>query len=332
MDENTSVAQKTLFVLRCVAASLAFLLSFAVCLLIVCNRKLLRMPTNRLVLSLTVSDLLTGAVYYPLYVAKVNKVLQCFVIIILISGIFNVCALTYDRYLALFKPFRYRFIIPHRWCPLVIFCWVVPILACFPPLLYIDEPNMAGKHRIYISCILVFGVILPYFYITTTNILIFRQIKLRRKELLELMRLDSTQIRLKRLDREKRVAVIFFITAVSLALSWFPAVYMSAVIFIFNKPLLVPRVLSSVNNFSILLGSILNPCFYALMKADFRQTIRRLLRSSKLHEVLSSHRAYQKNLSNETKSTSPVPDVKSQRFSSQKLLPEDCFNILRAES
>ena len=323
-------AQTALFILRCVAASLAVLLSSCVCLLIICHRKLLRFPTNRLVLSLTVSDLLTGAVYYPLYVAKVNIVLQCFVIIILVSGIFNVCALTYDRYLALFKPFRYRFIIPNRWCPLIVFCWVVPILACFPPLLYIDEPNMAHKHRIYISCILVFGVILPYFYITITNILIFRQIKVRRRELLELMRLDSTQIRLKRLNREKRVAVIFSITAVSLALSWFPAVYMSAVINIFNKPSLVPRLLWSINNFSILLGSILNPCFYALMKADFRQTIRRLLQSSKLYEVVSSRRMSLKSSSRETKSSSHVLDVKSQRFSSQNLLPEECLNMLKA--
>ena len=85
-------------------------LNILVCAMVYFNKKL-RTMTNYLVVSLSVSDLLVAIVFVPVYIIDhyANTIIGgYFVAFILLATVFNLCGVTYERYIALTRPFRYR--------------------------------------------------------------------------------------------------------------------------------------------------------------------------------------------------------------------------------
>jgi len=63
---------------------------------LVCFNKTLPTYTNWLILSLAVSDILTGGVLLPMLLIKPKSlVTDYFIVIILLSGVANICAVTW---------------------------------------------------------------------------------------------------------------------------------------------------------------------------------------------------------------------------------------------
>ena len=85
-------------------AVLIVVLNVFVCSL-VCFNKVPRTYTNWLIVSLAVSDILTGGVLLPVHLTHPSSVISAYLTsTILLTGVANLCSVTHHRYLVIMKP------------------------------------------------------------------------------------------------------------------------------------------------------------------------------------------------------------------------------------
>ena len=271
-----------------------------VCLLVYLHPKL-RTYTNGFVVSLAVSDILTGALLLPLYIAvRTNPATGYIVCAILLTGVANVCAVTLDRYLAIKKPFIYYAVMGRYFITLIVGSWIVPLFISIIPLIWGSEPSLA--HTVYLFLMQGLGVIVPYFFVCIAYYQIFQQAKL----IVRRLRRDSSlSWRGKRENKNKsrknsndvmaseaKVAKMFALIAVSFILSWMPVLYLTSVISAINDEALVdmlsPVWLIDFSLFTVALGSAVNPVVYSFFKPDFRGIIKRIL-PKRTHRSAQKH-------------------------------------------
>ena len=159
-----------------ILAVLIVLSNVCVCCL-VCFNKALRTYPNWLIVSLAVSDILTGGVLLPVYLNEPSSVVPGYLAcIILLSGVANLCSVTYDRYIAIMKPLEYPYRSPVMFKRALVLSWLFPIIYSLLPLLWNTDPTR-GIHKAYIICLQFFGIVVPYIFITFAYVRIFRQVR-----------------------------------------------------------------------------------------------------------------------------------------------------------
>ena len=159
-----------------ILAVLIVLSNVCVCCL-VCFNKALRTYPNWLIVSLAVSDILTGGVLLPVYLNEPSSVVPGYLAcIILLSGVANLCSVTYDRYIAIMKPLEYPYRLPVMFKRALVLSWLFPIIYSLLPLLWNTDPTR-GIHKAYIICLQFFGIVVPYIFITFAYVRIFRQVR-----------------------------------------------------------------------------------------------------------------------------------------------------------
>ena len=110
--------------------------NFCVCLLVYL-KKTLRTNTNWLMVSLAVSDILTGGVLLPVYLIEPYSVVTGYLVcLILLWGVANLCAVTYDRYIAIIKPLEYSYRAPKILKRSLILSWLLPAIYSLLPLFW----------------------------------------------------------------------------------------------------------------------------------------------------------------------------------------------------
>ena len=252
---------------------------------LVCFNKTLRTYTNWLVLSLAVSDILTGGVLLPMFLIKpASLVTDYFIALILLSGVANICAVTYDRYVAIIKPLLYPYLAPKLFQKILVVSWLIPAIYTILPLAWDKNPTKT-IHILYIVCLEFFGVVVPYIFITFAYVRIFRQV---RRSLT--MRKDFESARQQRRERRRiasdaQVAKVFCIVSTAFLLSWLPILYSTTVYRVLNRPDLIPVVLDTISPFTTTTSSLVNPLIYAFLKADFRVAIRNFRKTSQTKVV-----------------------------------------------
>ena len=191
-----------------------------VCSLVCCN-KTLRSHTNRLIVSLAVSDILTGGVLLPLILIKPSSViLGYFVSIKILSGVANLCSITYDRCIAIMKPLEYQSRAPNILKRALILSWLLPAIYSLLPLLWSSDPS-CKIHKAYIIGLEFFGIVLPFLFITVAYIRIFREVRrsLAMKRDPECMRVHKNER--KRSSADAKVAQLFCIVCAAFILVGF---------------------------------------------------------------------------------------------------------------
>jgi len=258
----------------------------SVCAL-VCFNKTLRTYTNWLVLSLAVSDILTGGVLLPLLLIKPSSIVtDYFITLILLSGVANICAVTYDRYVAIIKPLLYPYLAPELFKRAIAVSWLIPTIYTLLPLAWDKNPTKT-VHIVYVVCLEFFGVVVPYIFITFAYVRIFRQV---RRSLA--IRKDFESAREQRKERRRissdaQVAKVFCIVSTAFLLSWLPILYLTTVYNVLNQPDLLPGVLDTISLFTLATSSLVNPLIYAFLKPDFKVVIRKFCQKNSQAEGLS---------------------------------------------
>ncbi|TNN17920.1 5-hydroxytryptamine receptor 1, partial [Schistosoma japonicum] len=118
--------------------------------------KRLRTPSNFLIVSLAVSDLLVGLLvqplatfrelhgYWPLGEGMCDMFIS-FDVLLCTASILNLCAISIDRYLAITRPLRYAAKrTPKRMMVMIILVWLFSALISIPPMFGFKEPFISG--------------------------------------------------------------------------------------------------------------------------------------------------------------------------------------------
>lgn len=251
-----------------------------VCFVVFRHRNL-RTFTNGFIVSLAFSDALFGGVLIPLSFADKNGMAGEYLkAIILQANIFNLLAVTFDRYLAILVPLRYLEIMDKHFLKLPLAAWIAPVLISLIPLSWNNNFDTTA-HRVYLICILILGIVIPYILILCAYVRIFREVARLVKSLaasaMQNYPLDGRVMEERgRVHSEARVTRIFAVIAAIFVISWMPVIYMTTVIAV-ERPDLIPEELITVSWFTLVIGSFVNAPIYALFKSDFRKTLARMI-------------------------------------------------------
>ncbi|EDO40739.1 predicted protein [Nematostella vectensis] len=249
------------------------ILNIAVCVF-VCINKALRTHTNGFIVSLAISDVLVGGILFPLYMCNPTAEATGYLVsVILLSGVANLLAVTYDRYIAIVTPLGYLYKISKYFKRIVFTSWALPIAYSLLPLIW--RTNIYSKeHKVYLLILQLFGVVVPFLLIVFAYCRIFytvrKSLKLRKR--LPLTTMNNTRGEQRRVSTDARVAKVFAVVSVTFLLSWLPVIYITTADLI-GRPDLIPLVLADISFFTIALSSLLDPLVYSFLKPDFRRAI-----------------------------------------------------------
>ncbi|KAJ7391580.1 hypothetical protein OS493_017276 [Desmophyllum pertusum] len=252
--------------------------NFCVCLLVYL-KKALRTNTNWLMVSLAVSDILTGGVLLPVYLIEPTSIVTSYLVcMILLSGVANLCAVTYDRYVAILKPLEYSYRAPKILKRALILSWLLPAIYSLLPLCWNTDPTLK-IHKAYMVCLQFIGIVVPYIFITFAYVRMFMQVRrsLTMKRSMTSLRVHKNERR--RISSDAKVAKVFSIVASAFLLCWLPIIYITTADII-NRYDIIPDALSIVSFFTIATSSLVNPLMYAFLKPDFKMAIRTCFRKS----------------------------------------------------
>ncbi|KAK3708588.1 hypothetical protein QZH41_002424 [Actinostola sp. cb2023] len=255
-----------------------------VCLLVYLN-KAIRTCTNGFVVSLAISDIIMGALFFPLHLAAPKfHGIEYLTGISLLVGVANVVCVTYDRYLSISSPLTYTMDIQNRFKKMIILCWSVPVIYAFIPLIWSADPSYLG-HKIYIFIMEICGVIVPYIFIFAVYFYIFKQVKKCSKRLqTELTDQRTMTTKRNHLFFEMKVARVFMAIASVFLLGWAPVLYITTINNI-DQGHLAPPMLHIMAFYTLALESLVNPLIYCFLKPDIQSAIRRTLRKTWRREM-----------------------------------------------
>ena len=252
---------------------------FVCCL--VCMNKALRTYTNGFVVSLALSDILTGGVFFPMILSKPSSLatgyLTC---VIVLSSSCNLSSVTYARYVAIMKPLRSRYLVPKMFKKAVVFSWLIPIIFSLLPLFWNTNYELQ-IHKVYIICAQIFGFVVPFVFIAFAYVRIFKEVR-RSLALQKKFQVESPQERTnerRRLSKEIKIAKVFCIISAIFLFCWLPVIYMTTAQIVFSRSDIIPDFMPTVSLFTMAINSLVNPVIYAFLKPDFIIPIRIFLRS-----------------------------------------------------
>lgn len=296
--------------------SVSVIVSNTLVCLLVYKVKSMRNYTNGFVVSLAISDILTGVSFLIQYNAELHEwsraALNVLYAIVLFVGAANLCAVTYDRYLAILYPFSYTETISKVFKILVPAIWFFSIIIACIPLTWEGNTKLLNT-KIYICLVLAICITLPYILIVYANYKIFRLVRqcVRRERELSICshstKADIKHNGVRKVSSEAKVARVFAIASLMFVLSYFPTLFYTAAA-AFGHRDIVPPLLLDFSPFCVVFGSLVNPILYSFMKPDFRRALKKILSGQRAY--LNARRSQRSSMPSigETNSTPFVPN------------------------
>ena len=264
-----------LHISTCVISALAALTNASVCL-IVLFRKTMRTYTNGFVVSLALSDMLSGAIMFTYYVdvssLSASLVNICYGVV-LFCGVANVCLSSLDRYFAIVKPLRYRHCMPKYFPCLIGGSWIGAVIYACLPFAWEGNDNRLAMN-IYRCVAIFFTLVLPYGVIIFVYRVIFLTVK--KSAQLDCTGSQQRRIQARRAATALRVVKCFVIVSLVFLGRWSPMICMTILGVLDIPP---PPFVVNVSPIALVLGSLVNPFVYSFIKPDFREALKNLFRT-----------------------------------------------------
>ncbi|XP_020914967.1 D(1)-like dopamine receptor [Exaiptasia diaphana] len=256
----------------------------------------LRTWTNGFITSLAVSDILFGVIVVPLHIIDASSPANGYLIaMVLLVNITNLLSTTFDRYLAVLKPFFYTIFMERGFRRILVSAWVVPIVTSMLPIIWSADP-MTTIHTVYLLCVLVVGILVPYTLIIIAYVRIFREVIKQVKKLLKLCvttdrqtsrtRRDAAMKETKRMATEAKVAKVFAVVTGIFVVGWMPLVYMTGVQAV-HKLELIPPSLPIIAWYTLCVSTLVNAPIYAYFKSDFRRSLKTIFKRKNERRLLA---------------------------------------------
>ncbi|XP_068199393.1 trace amine-associated receptor 1-like [Antennarius striatus] len=176
---NDKETVTTMYIL-CICISLLSVLILCGNLLVIISIiyfRQLHTPTNYLILSLAVADLLVGAVVLPLSIVSliicghlqdvICKLRSSFDMILSLCSVFHLCSISVDRYYAVCQPLKYRTRVNiHVIVIMVLVSWTVPALSGITiAVLGVNKENHNKRCVLYRNVSVGFVAIIVSFFL-----------------------------------------------------------------------------------------------------------------------------------------------------------------------
>ena len=247
-----------------------------VCLLVVANKSL-RTYTNGFLVSLAVSDILLGAVLFPVLLTIPESIASGYIIsVILLSGVTSHCCITFDRLIAIRHPFLYSYLIQKHFTKMLLSAWVVAVVFSLIPLCWKTDSRLT-IHKVYLFVGIVAFIFVPYLLMFVAYCLIFAILRDHFKMVQEMTVSISRKEQARRLSSEAKIAKVCFTLIATFVLCWLPIIYMTSAM-VLSKPEIVPVLLPTISKFTLGLSSLINPALYTFKKEDFRTAVKKVFR------------------------------------------------------
>lgn len=264
--------------LAIIAVNLLILIAFST------SSKLRRRSANVLIFSQASSDLFTGLVFVPAHLLeryyRVSYTAGYFTCYMLFLSLFNLLALSTDRYLALSRPFlHYRIMDVSRAIKVIFVIWSIPFVLTIIPLTWErenDEKYRKKANAIYLSIAWLLMLILV---VAMTILYIFVTIKARktiRTKRVSTGRRQSTKVA-DLAKKELRVIHLFGSLLSLFVATYLPILYMN-MCDLLDRIDWIPPILEQLALYFLLFNSIANPVVCICLKKDYYQDINSILR------------------------------------------------------
>ena len=307
---NHHPCNKTQEVIFLVAYAVVGFLMFAgnafVCFVFIAAKKLRRNNMNIFLLSLSVSDVLMAVLVIPFYTVHCFQdcphflTHHCWLMrkardFALCTTTLNICAITYDRYLAILRPLQYCAKMTRvRVGAILAAVWLVPVAVAATRNTWYHTTDEQRRHlagKLYDIGIIIAPVIIFQAVILVVNIKIICKIRKHRKPKLNVGAFSSPdQLQIVHIEQESKAADVSRLkrgtTSCVVIVLTFVACWLPKTVHNFSYVVDTPdAVLSSPLFFRIsflflFIQSSFNPFIYTLYRAQFRQAARALISAS----------------------------------------------------
>lgn len=274
MDDFQSDDPAFFFTLAVIGFSLATVtISGNLALLIIIfrdTRRFLQTPPSFLMTNLCVSDFIVGLVVDNLAAVKdlLDPILRLFLGLSLFVSSGTMIALSYDRFVVVKHPLKYRSTMTiERVKIFIVTLWSASVVVCILPVLGIPEKVLAiTVAHIYAS--------LPAVVLTVMYIKVFRSLRKRKRELQE-AGINSTMRPKQNLDRERKMVVTILIVLALFYVTFMPEFIALHVLHFWNRSVRssVFRMVEIVFSRFLFLNSAMNPFVYSWRLPKYRKAL-----------------------------------------------------------
>lgn len=257
----------------------------------------LRSPTTSLIANLSVADFFMGVVsllravellhkYHGVPDVPVLNLIEYFIgAVSILAAVSTLMAMSYERYVAVVKPFRYPQLITIRRTKVTIGgIWISALVMCVLPLSHV-------KQEIFLLTYCYSHFVIPSFVLTAIYFKIYKQIALQRKQLKEVRESMPSANRIRQLERERRMVMAFILILIVFFCSFLPYfIFVQILFFCSCRESGAFHMFRLIMNEFLSLSSVVDPFMYAWRISKFNRSFRscfQLLRGRNVITVLN---------------------------------------------
>ena len=241
----------------------------------------LRTPSVFLIANLSVADFFLGIVSY-LRAAEliylhcglgdlvILNMIEYFIgAVSILVAVSTLMAMSYDRYIAVIKPFQYPLKINNKRAKVAIaIIWINALVMCVLPIADVKRENFLLAY-----CYSHF--VIPSFILTAVYVKIYKMVARQRQELKDVRASLTAANRRKQLERENRMAITFVLILFIFYCSFLPYfIHVQILYFCSCRSTHAYYVYFLVTNEFLSVSSMVDPFMYALRLPRFKRSLR----------------------------------------------------------
>lgn len=281
-DELGSV-MTGVFIGLSVLGVLIFAANGLVFLLVYKQRSLLR-KTNYFLISLAVSDILSGLVGIPLVLVanstfgktidEIPKAMDITNKFLAYSTILHLLTATIERYIKVLAPLHYRRLVTRKRILLVLAgIWMVSLTT---PLIELTWSFEIEISKIYSLTLLFLFVVIPLLIMVFMTIHIFYLISQQKKRLRTLSNRTAVNRQLQRKRAQRRATIVYSSMSFSFAVNWFPYFFFAHLADA-GSDISIPTWTHILFLFMKFSSGLIDPLLYTFFKTDFQAALKSLM-------------------------------------------------------